>query len=134
MKSRTQGHEMSWRKQVAAAYNRERSQRTTEPGTNFTRTRRGGQASQDPCPAGRATWRVLVESHGRPPVTFFLQQESHPVPRTPLCILFPSSVHREPAIRVAGALVKPRTLTAPFGVLFFFCFRSGFKFYSVFQS
>lgn len=127
---------------VVVTHHRERSQWTWRTQGRFYEggERWTGPHEKDPrCTGGvgPGLWRVMVESHGSPPPPSSpaFNGGTKPVLRALLSLPSPSSIHGEPGIRVTDISVIPRTAMAPSGVsVSLFCYKSGFKFYSVFQN
>lgn len=85
--------------------------------------------------SGPGLWRITVEGLGSPPRNIpGLQWRTSSVLRA---LLSPSSpcLSTENLVSVTGASVRPRTAMASSVVLVsLFCYKSGFKYYSVFQN
>lgn len=127
---------------VVVTHHRERSQWTWRTQGRFYEggERWTGPHGKDPCctggvgqVCGGSRWRATEAHH--PSSSLAFNGGTNPVPRALLSLPSPSFIHGEPGIRVTDILVIPRTAMAPSGVsVSLFCYKSGFKFYSVFQN
>lgn len=84
---------------------------------------------------GPGLWRITVEGHGNPPLTIpGFQWRTNPVLRALLGLFCPLSVHGEPDVKVTVSVIPRMAMASSAVLVSLFCYKPGFKFYSVFQN